>query len=105
MTERAPLAAEEFTLQQLAEAAFVARGITTGLWRLAFNMTFAAISTQWEKPGQAEGEVLPTGAIAVTGLALFPATSPGPLVFDAATVHAARTKVRSGHKRFVPKRA
>ncbi len=83
----------EFNIEQVASALFKAKGIKTGLWRVAVKLRFAGITAGFQSDA-GTGEELPTGLVGVAGMALFAVKEPGQLVFDAATGKAANASVK-----------
>lgn len=87
----------ELKWDEVAPLLLKAKGIKSGLWRLAVKMHFGAVSGNWPQGGGG-GDGLPTGAIAIAGLALFSTDAPGPLTYDAATGRPTPAKLQ-GQKR------
>jgi hypothetical protein len=73
----------DFSIEDIASALFAQAGITSGLWRLAAKLRFAALTAGLPGPSDEE-EPRPAGMVAIDGLALFKVDKPGQLVFDAA---------------------
>lgn len=94
----------EFSWPQLAKILFEAQGIKSGLWQLAVKLRFAALNMQLsESPEMVldPAAAVPSSVTALEGLALFPASQPGPMVFDAASLLAppvALTKTKAPKK-------
>lgn len=86
----------EFNLEEIAAALFAAKGIESGLWRLAAKIRFAAI-TAAAKDG-ANTTPMPTGVVSFEGLALFRSDAPGDLIFDAAKLRAKKQPTKSARK-------
>lgn len=74
----------ELEWPEVAKILFAAKGITSGLWRVALKLHLAAITLRFEEQNSRKGEDLPTGLIGIRSIALFPADAPGPMTFDAA---------------------
>lgn len=86
----------EFTWPQLAKIIFDARGITTGLWHIAVKIRFAGMNMQIaDDPSAPQDPTLavPCGLTAIEGVALFPVSAPGPMIFDAAQMLTPASKV------------
>jgi hypothetical protein len=85
---------------EVAKAAFVAKGIENGLWRVALKMSFAATQHVWMEADKS-ARVLPTGTVGVEGIALISVKEPGPLVFDAASmgISAAKSTKRAASRK------
>ena len=82
----------EFGFEEIAAALFAAKGIESGLWRVAAKLRFAGATAGFV---DAKGVVnLPTAMVGIEGLALFPVTEPAHLVFDAATGKAANVPAK-----------
>lgn len=71
----------EFNLEEMAAALMRARGISSGLWRLAIGFSFAATGASM-RIGESTS-ICPAGIAGVTGAALFEGEQGQPLVFDA----------------------
>lgn len=84
MSEEKP--AVELDWRELAAIIFASRGITSGLWRLAVKMRFAALNMRFPENINDVNNVLtlPTSVAAIEKIALFSAQTPGPMIFDAA---------------------
>lgn len=74
-----------FDLQEVAAALIAARGITSGYWKLAIGVNFAASTMEWKQKGGGAGANFPTAHVAIGELMLLEEAAPGPLVFDAET--------------------
>lgn len=85
---------------EIAAALFAAKGIRSGLWRLAVKLRFAGLTSGWTDDGGTT-LVIPTGLIGLDGLVLFRATEAGPMVFDAAP---AKPQTTRAAKRAIPRR-
>ncbi|TSA09618.1 MAG: hypothetical protein D4R79_13310 [Comamonadaceae bacterium] len=85
MTEEKPHV--ELGWPEIAAMIFAAQGITSGLWRVAVKVRFAAMMMQMPEDGNGTNAVaLPTSVTALEAIAVFPAQEPGPMVFDAAAL-------------------
>lgn len=90
----------EFPLQEVAAALFAKAGVTSGLWRLAARLRFSGLTVNLsDRDGATVSGPMPAGVVGVDGLALFAATEPGDLVFDAAEVLAAQSQSKAPKKR------
>ncbi len=102
MTEPADHTMSEVSWAEVAAAVFRARGIKSGLWRFAVKLQFAGTTLGWQ-PSDGITQHRPSALVGVDSFAMFPATEPGPMVFDAAegiatppeTKHTAKAKSRS----------
>lgn len=74
------------SLHEAAVAALKARKVSTGLWRIAAGMRFAAITADYLENATGVTEFLPTAMVGITDIALIPVDSAGPLVLDASTM-------------------
>jgi hypothetical protein len=88
MTEPDEHADFEVSWGEVAAAVFKARGIKSGLWRLAVRLQFAGTTLGWHA-GEGPTQHKPTALVGVESLVMFPVTEPGPMVFDAAETVAA----------------
>jgi hypothetical protein len=84
----------EFGLEELAWVLLEKRGIKSGLWKLGARLRFAGLTSNMPLPEGGTRD-MPTGMVAVEGLALHPAAKPGPLVFDAAKPPAPPARARA----------
>lgn len=84
MTEKKPVV--ELGWPEIAAIIFASQGITSGLWRLAVKMRFAALNMRVPEINQGETTflALPTGIAAMEAIAIFPSEKPGSMIFDAA---------------------
>lgn len=84
MTEEKPVI--ELGWPEIAAIIFASKGITSGLWRLAVKMRFAAMNMQFPEKDNDVTTVLmlPTSMAAIEAIALFPSQTPGSMIFDAA---------------------
>ena len=75
----------ELQWPEIAAILFASQGITAGYWRVALKTRFAALHLQFkeESDGEPSTPYLPSGVMAIDAVALFPATGPGPMVFEA----------------------
>lgn len=84
MTEEKPVV--ELGWPEIAAIIFASKGITSGLWRLAVKMRFAAMNMRIPESDNDGATVLalPTSMAAMEAIALFPSQKPGTMIFDAA---------------------
>jgi hypothetical protein len=68
---------------EVAKAIFQAKGIETGLWRVAVRLQFNPTTFRWLEPDDTLVGY-PTAMVAIKSLALFPADKLAAMVFDAA---------------------
>jgi len=73
----------ELEWREIAAAVFAAKGIKTGLWQFGVRLQFAGLTGNWQQEGSSSVS-LPSALTGVAGLAVWAATEPGPMVFDAA---------------------
>ena len=90
----------DFSLDEVAAALFARAGITSGLWRLAARLQFTGLTLNLQDSSEKHVRgPMPAGVVGVDGLALFAATKPGDLVFDAAEVLAGAEKAVAAAQR------
>lgn len=92
MTEEKPEI--ELEWPEIVSAIFASKGITKGLWRLAIKIRFAGVTMQFHDTNTPElNKTMPVAASGIEGIALFPVSEPGPMVFDAAVLTSPTEKV------------
>lgn len=86
-----PRAAQEYACEwdEVARALFAAKGITSGLWRVAVQVNFSAFTGEMRAADSTEAKAMPSALVGMGGLVLQRATEPGLLVYDAAGSHKA----------------
>lgn len=102
-----PVKADKFEFEwgHVASSLFQDQGIDRGLWRLAVKVHFAALTGQFQMAPDGPTVGLPTGMVGMAGLALMPATEPGPMVFDASAAYTSRRRLAVPRKKAAAKRA
>lgn len=78
---------------EMARILLAAKGIKTGLWRVAVKLRQAGIIAEFQELGSKKTEHFPTSVVGIQAIALMTADGPGPMVFNAAEV-AEETKPR-----------